>query len=151
MRHCPVAGALIFPGATVYKNSLGGAAVVFCGTPDTKFTYLEAFSFLNESRKAQLVSCLKEAGALPIYCESDNELCLRSGYTEDGHLLAMVLNLGFDPEESLTLYLEKTPESIRLLLPDGSYKSIEARPLGDSLYELPVTAEPMYPVVLLIK
>ena len=51
----------LFPGVTVYENSMGGRAIIFAGTPKARFKYYEAFSFLNESRKEQLVSILKEA------------------------------------------------------------------------------------------
>ena len=46
------------PAVTVFKNPLGGTSVVFCGTPETEFNYLETFSFLNESRKKQLADIL---------------------------------------------------------------------------------------------
>lgn len=139
----------LFPAVSYLPREDGKFTVVFSGTPTTEFKYTEAFSFLNESRKAQLVSLLKQAGALPVYCESDNELCLRAGYLKDGSLLTSLINLGYDPEEKIVYYLEKAPTSAKRLECDGSYTDVPVRALGDGLYELDAKAEPMYPTVII--
>lgn len=143
--------SLLFPAVTLYEREGGKLSGVFCGTPTTSFKYTEAFSFLNEGRKEQLVSMLKTAGALPIYCESDNELCLRAGYLSDGSLLTALFNIGFDPEEKITYYLEKTPTVAKKLEPDGTYSEVSFKALGNDFYEFDAKAEPMYPVVIIIK
>lgn len=142
---------LLFPAVTLYEREGGLISVVFSGTPTTAFKYTEAFSFLNESRKAQIVAMLKRAKALPVYCASDNELCLRAGYLSDGSLLTALFNIGFDPEEKITYYLEKEPKSASILMPDGSYTDVPFTALGDNLYQFDAKAEPMYPVVIIIK
>ena len=139
------------PAVTALDRGNGRHTFVFAGEPKSSFFYTEGFSFLCESRKRQLVSLLRRAGALPIYLEGDNELCLRAGYLADGRLLAMILVIGFDPEESPTLCLEKAPERILRLEPDGSYTALPFTPLGDGRYSLSATAEPMYPLILLIE
>ena len=93
---------------------------------------------------------LKLSGALPIYCESDNELCLRAGYLSDGSLLAALFNIGFDPEEKITYYLEKMPNSAKKLEADGTYTEVSFKALGNDLYEFDAKAEPMYPVIIII-
>ena len=93
---------------------------------------------------------LKKADALPVYCESDNELCLRAGYTSGGELLVAIFTLGFDPEENVTLYLSDAPQSARLLGKDGSYSAVTFEAIGNDRYVFDVMAEPMYPVILLI-
>jgi hypothetical protein len=141
----------LFAAVTMYKRDDGNISVVFCGTPKTEFNYKEAFSFLNESRKAQFVKMLREADALPIYCESDNEICFRAGYTQTGELLAAIFVLGYDPEEQVILWLKDIPASIKMLNPNGSYTDVEFQKADGGFYTLNVKAEPLYPLVLKIK
>lgn len=61
----------------------------------------------------------------------------------------MFINLGTDPEETLTIGLEKEPKDIRILLPDGSTAKCDWKPSGEGI-EVMTSAEPMYPVVLII-
>jgi hypothetical protein len=102
----------ISPAVTKFMREAGKFTVVYCGTPDAIHRYTEGFAFLNETRKQQFIKLLSEAGALPIYLPSENELCLRAGYLDDGRMLAAIFNLGYDPEEETALYLEKEPTAI---------------------------------------
>jgi hypothetical protein len=142
---------IVSPAVTLYQREGGVFSVVYSGTPDTNYTYTEAFSMLNETRKKQLLSLIKRAGDLPVYAESDNEICLRAGYTRSGELLCALFIIGHDPEESVSLYLEKAPTEIKRLLPDGNYENIAFVSSDASVYELSVKCEPMYPLILLIK
>jgi hypothetical protein len=142
---------IVSPAVTLYQREGGVFSVVYSGTPDTNYTYTEAFSMLNETRKKQLLSLIKRAGDLPVYVESDNEICLRAGYTRSGELLCALFIIGHDPEERVNLYLEKAPTEIKRLLPDGSYEDVSFVSSDGSLYELSVKCEPMYPLILLIK
>lgn len=143
-------GKMLAPAVSVYERENGKLSVVFCGTPNAPFTYNEGFAFLNEGRKKQFVELLKQADALPVYCESDNELCLRAGYAKNGQLLVAIFNLGYDPEENVTLYLEKNPKQAKLLGKDGNYTSLKWETVGENTYAFNVKAEPLYPVVMLI-
>jgi len=96
----------LFPGVTVYDNPLGGRSVVFSGTPKAQFNIVEAFSFLNESRKAQLVRLLKDCGCLPVWYPGDAEVYLRAGRCPDGSLMCAVFNLGYDVLEEIELCAE---------------------------------------------
>ena len=142
---------LMSPAVTAHSREGGKNTFVFSGDPKCNFFYAEGFSFLCDKRKTQLVSLLRRAGALPIYFEGDNELCLRAGYLSDGRLLAMLLIIGHDPEESPVLYLEKEPKQILRLMPDGSYTDVEFSAHGEGLYEINAYIEPMYPLVLVIE
>ena len=146
-------GALInvSPAVTRFWREDGKFTVVFCGTPDTEHTYVEGFAFLNETRKQQLIKLLSEAGALPVYTPSDNELCLRAGYLDDGVLLTVIFNLGYDPEEQTVLYLEKEPKAIARLDENGEEIPVSFKRNEDGFYTLAVSCEPLYPTVLLIK
>ena len=139
----------LFPGVAVYRNSLGGTAVTFCGTPRAQHTLSEAFAFLNESRKKQLIRLLQHAGQLPVYFPGDEEVYLKAGLMEDGRLLCAVFNLGTDPIEALELVTERNPRAIEVLLPDGTSKQVPFRQTGEAtILELPCNT--LEPVILFI-
>ena len=94
---------------------------------------------------------LKRAGALPIYYEGDVEMCLRAGKLADGRMLCAFFNLGYDPVETLTVYLEKEPTAIYYLDKNGEEKPLDFSKTPDGFYEIDTRVEPMYPVILIIK
>ena len=139
------------PAVTMYEREDGKISVIFCGQPKADFKYTEGFAFLNESRKEQLVTLLKKAGALPVYCVGDDEVCFRAGTLADGSLFAAAVMLGYDPMDTMTLYLEKAPKSVRLLQEDGTYRSVDFRAIGEDTYEIAARVEPMYPAFIVIE
>ena len=140
-----------YPAVTRYKNKKGGSAVVYSGTPLAEFKYTEGFAFLNETRKKQFIEILKKANALPVYADGDDEILLRAGVLNDGRMLVMAINLGFDPVDEINLYFENEPKKISMLLPDGTEKEVSFTKNDDGIFELDICAEPLYPLVLLIK
>lgn len=142
---------LLAPAVTKFKRADGKLSVVFCGSPYAPFNYMHGFSFLNESRKAQLIQLLCEAGALPIYAEGDDELCMRAGHLSDGTLMAMIIEIGLDPMDELVLKLTKKPNHITMMTPTGEEVPVAFEQKEEDTYELAVRVEPMYPVVLMIR
>lgn len=142
---------LLAPAATCLDRGEGRLSVVFCGSPTFGFDYMEGFAFLNESRKKQLISLLARSGALPVYCVGDDEICFKAGILPDGRMLASVYLLGIDPVNKLRLFLDKTPESITKIAPDGTEHSVAFTCEGSGVYQLDVRAETLDPVILLIK
>lgn len=138
-----------FPAVTVYKRENGRLSVAFCGVVDTPWHYLDAFSFLNESRKKQLLSVINSDEELPIYYVGDNEICLRAGVMSDGRLVAMFINIGTDPEEEFVISLAENPQKIEMLLPDGNSKLCNWEKIGDNI-KISTRVETMYPLVLII-
>lgn len=138
-----------FPAVTAYERENGKISVVFCGMVDTPWHYLDAFSFLNESRKKQLISLINNDEQLPIYYTGDNEICLRAGIMPDGKLVAMFVNIGTDPEDELAINLAKEPDKIEMLLPDGNSRLCEWERKGNDIKIL-TRVETMYPLVLII-
>lgn len=143
--------AILSPAVTVLKRNDGKLSVVYCGSPDAEFNYLEGFAFLNETRKQQFVNLLTEAKALPVYCKGDDEVTLRAGYLNDGTLLATLFVIGTDPMEKATLYLETPPSSVEKLCADGSREKVGFESVGDNFWKINVRVETFNPVVLLIK
>ena len=139
------------PAVTVYEREDGNMSVIFCGSPKADFKYTEGFAFLNEGRKAQMVALLKQAGALPVYYVGDNEVCLRAGMLADGAMLVAAVVLGYDPMDTLPLYLEKEPKAVRLMLEDGTYQNIDFRKIDTDVYEIDARVEPIYPAFVVIE
>ena len=142
---------LLAPAVTALQRGGGKHTFTFAGDPKSNFFYAEGFSFLCESRKRQLIDLLRRAGALPVYAEGDNEICLRAGYLADGRMLVMLLVISYDPEEMPILYFEKTPHRILRLEADGGYSEMAYEPLGDGLYRIMTTVEPMYPLIMTVE
>ena len=112
---------ILFPGVTVYNNKFGGRVIVFSGTPKAKFVQTEAFSFLNESRKEQIVSLLQENGTLPIYYTEDAEVYMKAAFTEGGKLFCAIFNMGFDTLRDVPLRVMKPVKNILRLTANGEY------------------------------
>lgn len=142
---------ILAPAVTVYEREGGKLSVVYCGSPLANFNYMEGFAFLNESRKNQFIGLMKRAGVLPVYFVGDDEICLRAGSLPDGRLLAAIFELGIDPVEEPKLYLEKKPESISMMQPDGTETPVKFESVGNDIYSVDIRIEPMYPVILFIK
>lgn len=139
----------LFPGTTVYKNKLGGTVVIFCGTPVAKFSYLEAFSFLNYSRKQQFIKLAKDMGQLPVYYPGDQEVYLRAADMEGGGLFCAAINISLDPMEELELVFDREVSKIEKLMPDGSRKELSFRTEKDR-YVLDTSCNILDPVILFI-
>ena len=114
----------LFPGVAVYKKPNGKLSVTFSGSPRAEFVYYEAFSFLNESRKAQMVALLRESGNLPVYFVGDEEVYLKSATLPTEERFLALFNLGLDPIDEITLDSETPVTSVEYLDADG--KRMEA-------------------------
>lgn len=140
----------LFPGVTSYKNKLSGNITVFSGTPEARFRYTEAFSFLNESRKLQLINLLSESGNLPVYYPGDSEVYMKAASMEDGSLFVAFFNISLDPIEEITLVTDRDVSKIDMLCPDGSYKAVNFTPEGKKL-TLNISANILTPVILILR
>ena len=140
----------LFPGVTSFKNSLGGSVVVFCGTPVTEFNYLKAFSFLNESRKAQIVDLLTRFGQLPVYYPSDEEVYIKAGRLSDSSLFVCLFNIGLDPIDELELVTSEDVKDVQILSSDGEWESTPFTKEGNRLF-ICHAANTLDPVVIILR
>lgn len=140
----------LFPGVTSYKNKLGGKVVVFSGTPEAKFVYTEAFSFLNESRKLQLIDLLKACGELPVYYPGDQEVYIKAAHTADGGLFVAFFNISLDPIDKIELVCDREVSSVEMLSPSGVFESAEFECV-DGVIEIDAPAPILSPQVMIIK
>lgn len=140
----------LFPGVTSFKNPSGGTTIVFCGDPYTNFTYTEAFSFLNETRKNQLIDILKETDNLPVYYPDDMEMLLRAGELPDGSLFVAAFDISLDRAETLPLVVESEVERVETLTPSGEWKEVAFNTDGDRI-EVDTPVYTLEPIILKIR
>ena len=137
----------LFPGVTSFKNPAGGTTIVFCGDPNTNYNYLEAFSFLNETRKRQLVDILKATGNLPVYYPDDMEMLLRAGELPDGSLFVAAFDLSLDRAETLSLMVDGEVERVEQLAPTGEFKEVSFTKDGNRI-EVNTPVYTLEPIIL---
>ena len=137
-------------GASSYKNSLGGTANVFCGTPLARFVYFEAFSYLNESRKAQLIELLKTSGDLPVYYPDDAEVYMKAARTTDGGLFVAFFNIGLDNLDNVTLVCDREVRGVSILTPSGEFVGADYTVDGDTV-TVNTPAYILQPVILILR
>lgn len=137
----------LFPAVTSFKNPAGGTTIVFCGDPYTNFTYLEAFSFLNETRKRQLIDILKETGNLPVYYPDDMEMLLRAGELPDGSLFVAAFDISLDRADTLPLVVEGEIERVEMLYPSGEWKEVSFSSDGNRI-EVNTPVYTLEPIIL---
>lgn len=139
----------LFPGVTAYQNPLGGTTFVFSGTPKTAYNLIEAFSFLTESRKAQLVDLMKRTGQMPVYYPEDAEVYLRAAECTDGSLFVALFNIGMDALDEIPLTTARPVSRAEYLAPDGTRKPCSFRADGDTI-TLEMSAAALEPVILFL-
>ena len=139
----------LFPGTTVYKNDLGGTSIVFSGTPEAKFHYSQ-FSFLNYSRKQQIIRLLDMVGQLPVYYPHDEEVYMKVADMPGGGYFCAMFNIGFDPIEDVQLMCKEPVSEVQMLMPDGSRKALEFQ-YENGKCTIGVSCVTLQPLVLFIK
>ena len=138
----------LFPGTTVYSNELGGKSIVFSGTPVTEMNYTDAFSFLNYSRKQQLINLLKDE--LPVYYDGTEEMYMKAAYMPDGGLFCALFNLGFDPVYEISLVTGMKASSVMWLTPEGEFSECRFSKTENGIV-IQKTLLPLHPMMIIIK
>ena len=142
--------SLVIGFSRLYKNELGGTAVVFAGNTEFPYNLVDAFGYLDEARKQQLVTILEDMGVLPVYYPDDAEVLMKAARMKDGRLLCAILDMSLDVLETVPLVIHRDVTSIKRLMSDGSYKDVAFEKEGDR-YTLATTAGVFDPVVLVIE
>jgi hypothetical protein len=93
--------------------------------------------FLNEIRKAQLIDFLNKLNPLGLYYTEDAELLLRYGF-QGKQRIAYVVNLGFDPLDTIPLRGEWTKNftEVQMLDLDGQWKMVPASQTSEGTLQL---------------
>lgn len=140
----------LFPASTLFENSLGGAVIVFCGNPDTLFNYVEAFSFLTETRKAQFIDVLGRLGHLPVYYPEDADVYVRAGRLDDGRTMAAIFNLSLDVLDGLPLVIKDSFTHISMMNETGELVPCQFEE-RDGAVIIDERVEVLEPLVLIIE
>lgn len=139
---------LLFPATTIYKNKLGGTVIAFAGSPYARYVYTEAYSFLNFSRKKQIVRLLRNVNELPVYFDGDEEVYFRAADMADGGLFAGVFNTGFDPIDKLELtVVDRNIKKIFMLNENGERKQLDFIQDGE-VCKIDIRVNTLEPVIL---
>lgn len=141
---------IMFPGVTSYKNELGGTVVVFGGNSCFDHNLNEAFGFLNESRKRQMIQILTDLDELPVYYPDDCEVLMKAARMKDGRLLCALLDMSLDSIEELPLVIRRDVKDIKRITPCGEYESVPFTKDGER-FTLSLTVAPYDPLVLVIE
>ncbi len=120
----------LYPGSVYFENSLGGKVITFSGSVNTPLQY-QYFSFLDESRKYQLIKLLKRCGHMPVYYPDDAEVYLKAANHDDGSLVVAFFNIGLDELESITLCVDKDVKSVEILNKNGERQAVPFTNNGD--------------------
>lgn len=139
----------LFPGVTEFKNELGGTVFVFSGTPVAEFHLSKAFSFLNYSRKEQLIELLLKVGEMPVYYPNDEEVYFKCADMENGKVLCALFNIGLDPIDKIELACDFDVKKFEVLLPSGEAKEVSFTRNGNA-YVLEKSAQILDPVVIFL-
>lgn len=115
----------LFPGVTVFSNTLGGTVIVTAGSPRAAFHYTTAFSYLCESRKQQFATLLREIGGLPVYYAGDSEIYMKTAMTQSGERFCALFNLSLDVLDELPLSIKEKVKAVRQLQKDGSFAPVD--------------------------
>lgn len=139
----------LFPGVTEYENELGGRIFTFCGTPEAHYNLVEAFSFLNYSRKCQIIDLLSKTDELPVYYPHDEEVYLRVADMPNNQIFCGIFNIGFDIIEETELVCKDTVARAQMLMPDGSLNNVPFERNGET-YRFNVSAFPATPLIFIL-
>ncbi len=139
----------LFPATAIYKREDAKTTITFAGTPKAPFTYTQGFSFLNESRKKQMVKILLELGALPLYYTGDSEVFLRAGMLSDKEYIVAPFALGWDILENLPLWIDAEVEKVVRINGKGEDVPVDFEKSGkDITINCPI--KPIHPEVFII-
>lgn len=139
----------LFPGVVKYKNKKGGIVYTFCGTPKAAYNIHEAFSFLNYTRKQQLIKIMTDGMKSCIYMPSDEEVYFRMGELPDKTKVCTIFNIGCDPIEQTEIICTEQISKIEMLMPNGSLKKVDFVS-NKNMYTLDACARTLEPVVLFV-
>ncbi len=137
----------LFPGCTVFENELCGRVITFAGSPDVPYDIVNAFGFLNYTRKMQFISLLSKTGLMPVCCVGDEELYCKCASLKDGRLMLALFNFGFDDMESIETLLDFSPKKITHLTPNGKEEEV-AFSQQNGKYILDLCCNTLEPVIL---
>ncbi|MBE6374721.1 MAG: hypothetical protein E7055_21985 [Lentisphaerae bacterium] len=107
-----------------------------------------AFSYLNETRKAQLASLLKNT--MSVYCKGDAEVMVQSGRDPEGNRIVILHALSPDGLERPELVFREPVGGMGHLQPDGSWKELPFEEEGDAVRP-DLSVKMLYPEVLRLR
>jgi len=138
--YVPFSGATTFdriaPGALVFTNRLGGTVATIAYRHDTSGWHRH-----NEARKRWLVKILDilNGGPVPFVCGNAQHAAVLVNRLPAGGHIVTVCNFNPEPMRQVGLRLPKDAHEVSVLLHDGTWRPLEAKPDADGYAWLDVT------------
>jgi hypothetical protein len=139
----------LFHGIVSYKNELGGTVYTFCGTPKAPFSLGAIFSFLNHTRKTEIINMVKATGQLTVYYPGDEEVYLKAGKIKDNKLLCAMLNVGYDKIENIELVIQGDVKNIEYLDNNGQLNTVDFE-VKDGNFVIGLECNVLEPIIFII-
>ena len=132
----------VAPGSVFYDNGKTRTAV-WAGTPNIYFTP-------SPERKLWLLRILKRLADIPAACLNEQDILFRCGLTNEGSLLAAIVNLNYDELTDIELFCAEKPQKISFLAPDGHWEEISFEWHGSNVRLQNISCPACRPLVLQI-
>ena len=107
-----------------------------------------SFSYLNETRKAQLAALLKNA--MSVFCRGDAEVMAQSGRDPEGNRIVILHAMSPDGLERPELVFREPVSCMEHLQPDGSWKELPFDKEEDAIRP-DLSVKMLYPEVLRVR
>ncbi|MBQ9501068.1 MAG: hypothetical protein IJU70_02810 [Lentisphaeria bacterium] len=134
---------IVAPGSVSLTRPDGKRLFVMAASlKDFDFT---AFSYLNETRKAQFAQAWQER--IAVYYDGDAELMIRTGISGNGRRIVILHAISAEGVDRPRLVFRETAESLERLSPDGIWRPLPFTREGVAVIP-ELEARPFFPEVL---
>jgi len=110
----------VMPGSTFFRNSLGGKVIVM----SMNIGSWHYMAVLNNTRKLQILNCLKRLGGLPAWLPEFQNAKFVCGLLPDSSLLCTAINYSYDPLP-LNIGVDRPVSQVFELMPEGDFRELE--------------------------
>ena len=111
----------VSPCMTFFHNKLGGRIVCLAWSSDMPF-----YKVLKNERRRLLLKALDflNDGLFEMSLETKHQAIVRHGVLNDGSELVAILSLALDAEKAIPLRCANKPDSVELLMTDGTWEKV---------------------------
>ncbi|MBO4304628.1 MAG: hypothetical protein J6A21_08595 [Lentisphaeria bacterium] len=127
------------PGSIFYDNGKTLVAV-WAGSPSVHT--------VSQERKEWLLNILTRLADIPAACLNEQDVFFRCGVTQEGSLLAALVNLNYDELRGISLYCREIPSKVSKLTPEGKWEEVKFSAKGDTLLIPDVCCGAYCPLIL---
>lgn len=138
-------GVKAFPAATLYTNELGGRILVLGWRLDLNYTKM--FRTVRRDIFLKYIDAIN-GSTFEMAIENGDKTLVRHGVLDSGEEILAIVPLGFDVHKKLPIRLVRTPKTVEVLNPDGSWSKVNFARVNEKIVEVEVFVACLHPVVL---